>query len=358
MSPASGRPSNIQEVADVAGVSASTVSRVLNGNPSVDAELAIRVRQAITASGYRPSRVARSLRRSTSETWGLIIPDVGNTFYTSMVRGVEDVAHGLGISIYLCNSDDDLDKERRYLAVALSENVAGIVLAPASEAESDLGAVRAAGIPVVTVDRRVQDEDVSSVVVDNVDAAAAATQLLLRNGYRRLACIVGPRATTTSREREQGYLRALAQGLGPTANAMVLNTNFRYDGGWSAVGELAALAEPPDAVLLGNDAVAMGALERMRNEPRALPGPVGLVAFDDAPWYRLIKPSLSAVVQPTYEIGRVAGELMRALMTGSPDPATHHRLITRLVERESSLRSDRDFPVGRSAARSRNSQVQ
>jgi len=316
----------IQDVARRAGVSAATVSRVLNGKPSVDPELAVRVRAAVVHNGYQPSRVARSLRRRTSQSWALVIPDVGNWFYTALARGVEDVAHSAGSSVYLCNSDDDLDKERRYLSIALAEHVAGIILAPASSS-SDLSLVRASGTPVVTVD---------SVVVQNADAAEAATEHLLANGYKRVACIVGPAYATTSQERAAGYLRALARLRGGTQGARVVHTDFRFAGGYAAVQELAALPEPPDALLLGNNAVAMGALERISDDPGALPRHVGLLAFDDAPWFRLVRPRLSAVVQPTYEIGHVAGELLRTLIGGRRGAPQHRELATRLELRESS----------------------
>ncbi len=338
MSRGAGHAWTIQDVAQAAEVSVATVSRILNGNPTVNSELAIRVRSAIAETGYQPSRVARSLRRRTSATWALVIPDVENSFFTAMVRGVEDVAHASGSSVYLCNSDDDLNKERRYLDVALSEQVAGIILAPASEEESDLRVVRASGTPVVTVDRRVKDDTIDSVLVDNVDASAAATKHLLESGFRRIACIVGPHAATTSREREQGYLRALGQFRGKAHDPIVMHTNFKYEGGYAAVGELARSPDLPDALLLGNNLVALGALERLRDEPDALPGHIGLLAFDDSPWFRLIRPSLSAVVQPTYEIGQVAGQLLRALIQGRSDPPAHRRLATRLELRESSRR--------------------
>lgn len=328
-------PTTIQDVARQAGVSVATVSRVLNGKASVDPELAVRVRAAVLQSGYSPSRVARSLRRRTSQSWALIIPDVGNWFYTALARGVEDVAHTAGSSVYLCNSDDDLDKERHYLSVALAEHVAGIILAPAS-GTSDLSLVRASGTPVVTVDRRIEDEDVDSVVVQNAEAAEAATEHLLASGYERVACIVGPASATTSQERAAGYLRALARLRGGTEGACVVHTDFRFAGGYAAVQQLAALPEPPDALLLGNNAVALGALERIGEDPGALPRHIGLLAFDDAPWFRLVRPRLSAVVQPTYEIGHVAGELLRDLIAGRRGAPRHHELATRLELRESS----------------------
>jgi LacI family transcriptional regulator len=146
----------IYDVAQLASVSPSTVSRVVNGRGNVDAELTRRVREAVATLNYRPNRVARNLRRQTSAVWQVIISDVENPHFTALVRGIEDVAHAGGRSVVLCNSDEDLAKERRYVDIAVSERAAGVIISPASASHSTLGPLLERGVPVVTIDRRLR----------------------------------------------------------------------------------------------------------------------------------------------------------------------------------------------------------
>ena len=204
-----GRPmSTIYEVAASAGVSPATVSRVFNG-VNVSEEKSRRVREAASALNFTPSRAARSLRRQNSEVIALVIPDIENPFFTSMARGVEDVAHAAGYSVVLCNTDDDHGKEAKYLSIAVSENMAGVILAAAGNG-SDVGALIAKGRPIVAVDRSPHGFSVDAVTVDNFAGGRAATQVLLDQGYSRVACITGPADVETAQQRSDGWRHAIA----------------------------------------------------------------------------------------------------------------------------------------------------
>lgn len=181
----------IYDVARRARVSPATVSRVLNGRASVDPELAARVRQATQELEYRPNAVARSLRRSRTSLWAAIISDIGNPFFTSMVRGVEDVAQEAGFSVVLCNGDENPEKEASYVAAALAERMAGVIISPSGR-PTLINRLVEAGIPVVVIDRQPRGIAVDTVLVDNTHGAELATTHLIDNGYRRVACITGP----------------------------------------------------------------------------------------------------------------------------------------------------------------------
>lgn len=302
--------STIYDVASRAGVSAATVSRVLNGRTDVSPALADRVRDAVDELGYRPNGVARNLRLRATMVWGLIISDIGNPFFIAMVRGVEDAAHEAGYSLVLCNSDDDLDKERRYIDVALAEQMAGVVITPASEASSDLSALVDRGIPVVAVDRRVARLDIDTVLVDNVSGARLATEHLLESGCRRIACITGPTRTTTAAERLEGFRQAhRAAGLEVDPDLVVLE-NFKEDGGYDGAQRLLGLDAPPDGMFVANNLMTVGALEALVDAGVEIPDDMLLVGFDDIPWARLTRPRLTTVNQPTYDMGREAGRLL------------------------------------------------
>ncbi|MBB4780835.1 LacI family DNA-binding transcriptional regulator [Streptomyces rapamycinicus] len=326
----------IHDVARAAGVSPATVSRVFNGGKVTPAR-ALSVQEAAAALGFAPNRVARSLRKQRSSVIALIIPDIENPFFTSLARGVEDAAQRTSLSVVLCNSDEDTDKERRYLEVALGEQMAGVIVAAASQGETDLGPLTDRRVPVVAVDRRPRDAEVDAVRVDNHHGGEVATRHLLAAGYHRIACITGPEGASTSEERLAGHRTALraAQG-GPAAadDTYVRHADFRVDGGRAAMRELLALPEPPDAVFVANNLMTIGVLDALREAGRT-PPEVGVLSFGDVPWASLVRPSLTAVELPSYELGRTAADLLLQRMDGSVSPVQTVVLRTKLQVRES-----------------------
>jgi LacI family transcriptional regulator len=309
----------IQDVARRAKVSAATVSRVLNGNGNVDPVLVRRVRDAVRALGYQPNGVARNLRRRESTLWAVIVPDVSNPFFTSMVRGVEDAAQGSGYSVVLCNSDEDLDKEAGYIAAAAAERMAGVIISPASTRDTDATPLLDLGIPVVAVDRRLADTSADTVMVDNERAAEEATEHLIDMGYRRVACITGPSQAMTASERLAGYHQALQRRGLPLQPSLTRQADFRERGGYEAMASLLSDATP-DAVFVANNLMTIGALECLVHHGIEVPREIGVVGFDEIPWADLVRPTLSTVAQPTYEMGKTAGQLltMRRVSPGKP----------------------------------------
>jgi LacI family transcriptional regulator len=328
----------IGDVAQLAGVSPATVSRVLNGSGSVSSERADRVRAAAAELGYTPSGPARALRQQRTRVWAAVVADVENPFFTAVVRGMEDVALEHGHRLVLGNSDEDLEKEAAYLEIAVAEQMAGVVIAVASARDSRLDLLLERGIPVVAVDRRPKrhGDDVDSVVVDNELGARQATEHLLAGGAKRVACITGPTRVSTASERLAGYQRAL-RDHGVAADAdLVVRADFREDGGYAATRSLLSGRKKPDALFVANNLMTLGALRAVHEAGRRVPHDLLLVGFDDAPWTTLVSPQLTVVAQPTHEIGRQAARL---LATASADlPARHVVLPPTLLVRESSTR--------------------
>jgi LacI family transcriptional regulator len=325
----------IQDVARAAGVSPATVSRVFNGGNVTPARVQS-VQQAAAALGFAPNRLARSLRKQRSSVIALIIPDIENPFFTSLARGVEDAAQRTSLSVVLCNSDEDTDKERRYLEVALGEQMAGVIVAAASQDETDLGPLIARGVPVVAVDRRPRDAEVDAVRLDDRHGGEAATRHLVRAGYRRIACITGPQGASTSEERLAGHRAALRSARGPQAvdDTYVRHADFRVEGGRAAMRELLSLPEPPDAVFVANNLMTIGVLDALREAGRTPPA-TGVLSFGDVPWASLVRPSLSAVELPAYELGRTAADLLLQRIEGGEAPLQTVVLRTTLQVRES-----------------------
>ncbi|MEV0582587.1 LacI family DNA-binding transcriptional regulator [Nonomuraea sp. NPDC050310] len=326
----------IYDVARHAGVSAATVSRVANGRATVDPVLAERVRQAMSELKYRPNAVARNLRKSRTTLWAVIISDVGNPFFTAMVRGVEDVAQQAGFSVVLCNSDEDPAKEGRYVTAALDEQMAGVIISPSGRA-THVNRLVEAGVPVVMIDRQVRGSSVDTVLVDNEHGAELATAHLIEAGYERIACITGPRRLSTAAQRLRGYQRALrAHGRAVPAE-LIKYADFREEGGYAAMAELLRESRP-DAVFATNNLMTVGAVECLVDQGVRIPEEVGVVGFDNIPWAHLVRPSLTTVGQPTYDLGRTAALLLAERIAEPTRPATSVTLHTRLHVRESSVR--------------------
>ncbi len=304
------------DVAREAGVSVATVSRVLGGRSSVDPILAKRVHAAAARLDYRPNRVARSLRTRRSSMWALILSDVRNSFFTDVAIAVEEIADAAGFSVVLCNSQEDLEKERRYLRLAAAERMSGVILSPESGSETDIGDLAALGVHVITVDRKLERHHVDHVVVDNAHGGELAVLHLVASGFRRIACITGPTTTTTGAERLLGYRRGLARAGQTSSPELVRTGDFREGSGYEAMSSLLALGEPPDAVFVANHLMTVGALQAIDAAGLAVPRDIAIVGYDDTPWAPLMRPPLTTVAQPTYDVGAEAARLLLGRIDG------------------------------------------
>jgi LacI family transcriptional regulator len=327
----------IVDVARAARVSTATVSRVLNNQPQVDPQLTARVLTAVKDLGYRPSRVARSLRTRRNRVWALIISDVRTgPFFADLVRGVEDVAYGAGYSLFLCNMDEDAAKEAAYMELAVAENVGGVILTPSSD-RTDLAPLARSGIPVVLVDRTLPSAHADSVLVDNVSGAYQAVHHLLSAGYKRIACIAGPLRTTTGERRYVGYCKALAEAGWDLDEGLVRFADFREAGGREAMQDLLQLPHRPDAVFVTNFLMATGALQAVNQSHLVIPRDIAFASFDDLTWWTLLRPPLTAVAQPAYDLGLESARLLLSRLDGYAGAARTVMLPPTLFVRGSSM---------------------
>jgi LacI family transcriptional regulator len=325
----------IVDVARTAGVSTATVSRVLNGkarNPQLVA-IVTRVAEQL---GYRPNRVARSLRLRHNRVWALVISDIRTgPFFADVVRGVEDRAYEAGYPMFLCNADEDPSKEAGYLRLAVAENAAGVILTP-SGPETDLRPLVEAGIQVVVADRKLPGQPVDTVVADNIAGSRQAVEHLLANGYRRVACITGPLTVTTGAERLLGYRLALEEAGLRVEPALVRSGDFREQGGRSAMQTLLKVRPPPDSVFISNNAMAAGALQAIEDAGLAIPGDLAVVGCDEVLWAPLLRSALTTVSQPAYDLGSESARLLIDRINGYSGPARTMVLPTVLNVRTSS----------------------
>ena len=337
----SGRTSEnmatIQDVARTAGVSPATVSRVLAGKAGVDATLAARVRLAASELRYRPSGIARSLRTRKSTVWGVIVSDIRNPFFTDLVRGVEDAAREMGYSIILTNTDEQAEKEKSYVELFAGERMAGAIIVPASQSKTDVTILLDQGVPVVSVDREVERCALDTVLSDNEGGAYQATTHLLDQGFRKIACITGPTDHSTAIGRTAGYQRAMAERLRDGAG-LVRYADFKQAGGYVAAYGLLSGPIRPDALFVANNEMTLGALEAIEQLGLVAPDDVGVVGFDDPPWASLLRPRLTAVSQPSYDMGIAAAGMLASRIRGDDSPPRTVIMRTELHVRGSSLR--------------------
>ena len=330
----------IADVARAAGVSTATVSRVLNGNTEVNRELADRVHKAVSELSYRPSRIARSLRTQRTAVWAVIISDIRNPFFTEMVRGVEDIAYANGYSLVLCNAEEDTAKEAEYLRLALAERMVGVIVAPASSTRTDLTPLLERGVSVVTVDRKLPGNRlVDRVLIDNRGGAEMAVAHLVENGCRRIACIGGPPDVSTAAERLAGYKAGLrSHGIRISAQLISFG-DFREQGGKNAMEGLLALPAPPDAGFALNNLMTLGALTAIAERGLNVPDSIAVVGFDDPSWAALLRPPLTTVAQPTYDLGAETARMLLQRIGGYTGTARELVLSPSLQVRASSLPS-------------------
>lgn len=314
---------SIKDVAEAAGVSTATVSRVLSNGLHVRPEVRERVMATVERLGYRPNLVARSLRSQQSNTISLIVSDISNPFFTAISRAVEDTAYAQGFSVLLCNTDEDAEKEAIYLGLMRDMSVAGTIMSPtrqtiANFSESDFP------FPVVVVDRPISDRDVDAVLLDNVDAAYRLVTHLIEQGYRRIGALCSE--MSTGLERQIGYEKALrSHGLAPKTEYMKYVAP-RAEAGYAATLKILDAAEPPDALFTANSLLGVGALQAIRERNMAIPGDIALVTFDETTWATLVQPAITLIAQPTYEIGRTAAELLLQRIA-DPDRPTRQVIL-------------------------------
>ncbi|MSU47774.1 MAG: LacI family transcriptional regulator [Opitutus sp.] len=329
--------SSLQEVAVRAKVSIATVSRVLNKSDKVVPETRAIVEQAARDLGYRPSRVARRLRMKDGHAHlvGLIIPDIQNPFYAEIARGVEDAAYAREFALLLCNSDENIEKERFYLNVMQAESVDGIVLPPFDDTDLAVVEMVRSGMPVVCVDRSLAKLKTDLVEVDNYQGALEAVNHLLDKGHRSIGLIEGRAEVSTNRERRRGYLDALtARKIAPRMELMRAG-DFKQASGRVLANELFDLRKPPTALFVCNNLMTVGALAALHQRGLRVPRDVAIVGFDDLPWAEALDPPLTVVRQPAYEVGRQAMELLLKRIIEPTRPAVTVRLQPELVVRRS-----------------------
>jgi len=318
----------IRDVAKRAGVSPITVSRVINDSDYVSQETRKRVEAVVEELGYVPNMLGPSLRFKQTMTLALVMTDITNPFWTTVARGVEDVAQANGYSIILCNTDESEDKQEQYLQMLLRRRIDGILLVPAcSDDPKPVYIIQKQGIPVVLLDRHIPDVQVDIVRADSETGAYQLTQYLLSLGHRRIALLTGRQTVSTAVDRANGYLRALADAGLQDSAAQLYWGEFTQDSGCYMANQALLAVPPPTALFAANNFIAFGALQALRKKGLHVPDDIALATFDDTPPTFPIEPFLTVLSQPAREMGQQAAQLLLDRLNDSIDAEYRHIIL-------------------------------
>ena len=335
----------IADVAELAGVSKSTVSRVLNDRTHYMREdTQARVLQVVAELGYRPSSVARSLVSKRTHTIGLLISDVGNPFYPEVIHGVEEIALKHDYDVFLGNTGYDLDRGMALVRSLADKSVDGAILMSSTMSDELVLELAQQQIPVVVLDWQltVLDGVIGTIAVDFETGIRAAARHLVELGHRNLAHVSGPLNLRTSHARRDAFLAGVAESGVDSDTIRVVEGNFHIDGGRRALKELLDAPQPPTAVFAANDLMALGILWGARENGLRVPEDLSIIGFDDIELATEVSPPLSSVALPRFEIGTTAMGMLLDLISSGKEPQLealrHQQIGSNLVIRQSTAR--------------------
>lgn len=328
----------LEDIAKKAGVSRSTVSRVINHQPNVRDNVRARVWKVIHETGYHPNVAARSLASQRSSMIGLVLPHSISSFFTDpyfphLIQGIAKGCNQYDQTLALFLVATKEDEEKIFPRVSRRGLLDGVILQAGHHGDPMIGRMINTSIPLVFVGRPFQSEDVSYVDIDNVDGSYNAVAHLVRLGYERIGTIAGPAHSTVGIDRRQGYLNALGERDVPVDETLIAEGDFTETGGYSAMQDL--LQAKPDAVFAASDIMAIGAMRAVRDAGLAVPEDIAFVGFDDLPLSTPPNPALTTVRQPVYRFGVTAVETLIDLINNGSEPPRRIIMSTELVVRES-----------------------
>jgi LacI family transcriptional regulator len=339
----------IGEIAELAGVSVATVSRVVNGRSGVSAEKREAVQRVVHEHGYSPTLGARSLAAGRTGLIGVTLPVIQPSYFSLIVAGVAEALQARDLRVVLCPTKHQHDREVSVLERLMHGSTDGALLVLPEESSDELRTLLNHGYRFVVVDPLEQvDKEIPAVSAAHASGADDAVQFLLGLGHRRIGAITGPSRRVASEQRLRGYRGALAAAGILVDPELVVESNFTLEGGVRAAAKLLDLPAPPTAIFAFNDDMAIGAMHEARSRGLQLPRQLSVVGFDDAREAAIVTPALTTVRQPLWEMGRIAVSLLTRQLENQRLEALHVELATRLVVRDSAVR-----PPGRQAARPR-----
>lgn len=331
----------IYDVAREANVSMATVSRVVNGNQNVKPATRKKVLDCIERLGYRPNAVARGLASKRTTTVGVIVPDMSKSYYAELSRGIADVATMYEYNIIISNSDKSTSRELELFEDLLGKQVDGLIFMSDSISPEVRQEMKTANVPIVLAGTLDFETNLPSVNIDHEQAAYEATKKLIDNGHTRISFVSGPFTRDINRVcKLVGYKRALDQSGIAVDEALIIETDNTYDEAYESWNILRNLDERPTAVMTSSDEVAVGIMNGLRDENLRIPEDMEIICFQHSNLARIVRPQLTAIVVPLYDLGAVSMRLLTKLMNKEEVDETEVILPYYLEERQSVKQRD------------------
>lgn len=328
---------SVKKIAEIAGVSTATVSRVLNGSDKVRESTAKRVMKVVEEMNYRMDHVARRMKvkQTDSLVIGLVITDIDNPFFSSVAKGVEDVASKNKLVTMICNTNENPEKERFFLNAMLSEKVSGAIIVPTTGNLDFFQDLVADGFPMVMVDRKPKNLKIDSVSLNNQKGSYEAVKQLIENGHKKIGFVAGIKGLSNTEERLRGYLEALKEVGIEVKDELIVYGDYVEKGGRKAITEFLTLENPPTAVFSSNNLMTLGCIKELYSRKLSIPDDMAIIGFDDSTWAEALIPPLTTVKQPGYELGVNAAELLIKRLRNGDANSIDVVLNPELVVRES-----------------------
>ena len=329
----------LKDIARETGVHVSTVSRALDPNTrtSLTDEVVERIKAAAANLGYRPNRLAYGLRTNRTMTVGVMIPDITNMLFPPIVRGIESVLEPLGYASMIVNTDNLTDREARLIEVLRERGVDGIIHAAVLRSDPKIADVADQGLPVITLNRRIEDSNIPYVINDEYGGIRMMLDHLYEQGHRRIAHIAGPLDLSTGQLRLDAFNRESRDlGLASPSTLTAIANRFDEDEGRRCAEELLNAGEPFTAILAANDRLALGAIDRLRQHDLDCPSDVSVTGFNDMPSLDLIPPRLTTIRIQQFEAGQAVAQLLLEMMNATGNDAPKETILpVELVRRDS-----------------------
>ena len=325
--------SSMKDVAVLAGVSTSTVSRVINNSMPVDEETRLKVEQAIKTINFKPSLMARGLRMKSANLIGIVVPELQHETFTSFIKFTEQSVEAQGYNLVIGSTSSNVETEERFIVNLIRRNIDGIIFSRVSDNSQALKLIDRSNIPIVIIDRSLEREDIPSVVMNNYGAGVMAAEHLLSLGHRRFACITGPMDISINRDRIRGFRETIVQNGGTLEDKCVFEGNFKFESGGRGVDYLVDTRADFTAIWVQNDYMAIGAINRFVARGISVPGDVSVIGLDNIEHSWMIQPALTTIAQPFQEMCANAVDIIIKMSRKEQISATRIVLDPELVVR-------------------------
>lgn len=334
-------PVTLNDIAEKADLSVSTVSRILNDKAdqySISGKSKRLVLKIANELDYKPNALARALRLKKTLSLGLIVPDISNPFFAYVTRSIQRTAHQLGYSVIVCDTDENQELEIEHINLLRSKGIDGLIMMPAGQSCDHLKVLDQEGLPLVLLDRYFEELDTHCVLVDNYNGALNATEHLIEHGHTRIAVNQGLPFSSTNKDRIKGYEAALNRHEISIERSLIVGEDFREESGYRAAKCILTMEEPPSAIFALSDLITLGTYKAIYEADLKIPDDISLVSFDDVDFSPYLASPLTAVAQPRQAMGEAAVRILVDLMeddTESDGKIKHNVLQPNLIVRGS-----------------------